>query len=121
MPIFFLKWQINNQSWRLRGKSEGKWETVHTGLKKPSRRGCYGGRWFSACDQYAESWYGPHNRFEYALEEAACSDEFSGVVFVCQGRKLLKSEQDEIGAEYDWEVEYEKFEVCLRWRVKCLR
>jgi hypothetical protein len=88
---------------------------------QPRKRGCYGNKWFSACAQYAKAWFGPHDRFEQALEEAALSDEFSGVVYVCQGRKLLKSEQDEIGAEYDWEMGREKFEVCLRWRVKCLR
>lgn len=66
-------------------------------------------KWFSAPDRLCEDgWYGPHDTIEAAVIECASnSDRLEYPIFVAQGYKTNKTEREDWGVEFDWQVESE--------------
>ena len=64
-------------------------------------------RWFSAPSSECEDgWYGPHKTMEDAIIECAINRESDDErIFVGQGYRLTKREKEELGAEFDWQVD----------------
>lgn len=65
-------------------------------------------KWFGhTCREAEDGWIGPHAHIEDAVREAAL-DGYDGDwlgCWVAQGRRLRKSEREEMGVEYHWEVD----------------
>lgn len=70
-------------------------------LRKPRRK------WFAhTCKDAENGWSGPHDHIEDAARAALLAWEAEGdTCWIAQGRKLTKSEYEEQGAEYTWEVD----------------
>lgn len=64
-------------------------------------------KWFAhTCKQAENGWSGPHAHMEQAAQAALLAWEAEGdTCWIAQGRKLTKSEVEECGAEYTWEVD----------------
>ena len=70
-------------------------------------------KWFSTFDKLSDfGWWGPFKTIDEAALE--CSFNGDGNIFIAQGRRLTKSEQESMGGDYEWEVEAESaFEIVL--------
>jgi len=63
-------------------------------------------KWFSAPDRRCEDgWYGPHDTIEAAVIECASNYGEEDPIFVAQGYKMTKSEREDWGVEFDWQVD----------------
>ena len=64
-------------------------------------------KWFAHTSREAENgWSGPHDHIEDAARATLLAWEAEGdTCYIAQGRKLTKTEYEEQGAEYTWEVD----------------
>lgn len=68
-------------------------------------------KWFAHYSLAADDgYYGPHNTIEPAIAEVLANhgiDETGRSVYVFQGYKMTKKEQEEWGMEYEWQCDTE--------------
>jgi hypothetical protein len=62
-------------------------------------------KWFSSPDKEAcEGWFGPCPTMEDALVQCLAEDDYAAV-YICQGSKMSKQEQEESDMEFSWNID----------------